>query len=134
MSFRTMHLAGMTISDIRIENDTAYIEISKATIIKNMDGAEEDTKWIGFGTLTVEELVICDDDNLPSFPCEVGSADLKDNQMTYRNETLIPIQCHGNVGITLQCQNSDQSMRFIGEKMHFDVAEHEKYVEHIKHQ
>lgn len=132
MSFRTMQFEGMTIKSIRVENDTASIEISNAIIIKNMDGAEDDTKWQGFGTLIISGLVISDENELPDFPNNLISADLKDNQMTYRNETLIPVDCHGNVGMTLQFENQDKPLKFIGEKMTFDVDEHEKYIEHIK--
>ncbi len=132
MSFRTMLFEGMIIKNIIISNDQADIQIEKGIIVKNMDGAESDTKWQGFGSLIVADLAICDDENLPDFPCIIKSADVKDNQMTYRNEALIPIECHGNVGIAIQFEGSDKIHKFIGEKMQFDVAEHEKYIEHIE--
>jgi len=132
MSFRTILFEGMIIKGIAIADDLADIQIEKAVIVKNMDGAEDDTKWQGFGSLIIEDLVICDEDDLPEFPCTIKSADVKDNQMTYRNEALIPIDCYGNVGISIQFEGSDKTYKFIGEKMQFDVAEHEKYIEHIK--
>jgi len=131
MSFRTMHFTGITVSDITIENDQADIKLEKAIIIKNMDGAEEDTQWEGFGSLIIKDLDICDDESLPNFPCLVTTADIKDNQMTYRDEVLIPIDCNGSVGITLQFEGESKPRKFIGEKMDFDVSEHEKYVKHI---
>ena len=132
MSFRTMQFAGICIKDIIIKDDQAEIQLEKGIIIKNMDGAEQDTQWEGHGSLFVEDLVICHDDDLPSFPCLATSADIKDNQMTYRDEALIPIDCNGNVGITLLLEGETTSRKFIGEKMTFDVAEHEKYVQHVK--
>ncbi|MBL7003050.1 MAG: hypothetical protein ISR69_03355 [Gammaproteobacteria bacterium] len=133
MSFRTMLFEGMTIKNIIINmDDSVEIQIDNAVIIKNMDDAVDDTKWQGYGNLIIEDTVITDEDSLPDFPATVASADIKDNQMTYRNESLIPIDCHGNVGITIQFEGQSSKHRFIGERMHFDVAEHEKYIEHVK--
>lgn len=133
MSFRTMQFAGICIKSITIKNDQVDIQLDKAVIIKNMDGAEQDTQWEGSGILIIKDLVLCDDDDLPSLPCLLKTADLKDNQMTYRDEVLIPIDCNGNVGITLVFEGETTPRKFIGEKMEFDVTEHEKYIQHIKH-
>jgi len=133
MSFRTMHFTDITVKNINIHNDQIEIQLEKATIIKNMDGADDDTQWEGFGSLIIKDLIICDDDKLPNFPCQITAADIKDNQMTYRDEVLIPIDCNGNVGITLQFKGETQPRKFIGELMQFDVSEHEKYVSHVKH-
>ncbi len=132
MSFRTMQFAGINIKNIIINNEQVEIQLDKAVIIKNMDGAEQDTQWEGYGSLIIDDLILCDDDNLPSFPCLAKTADIKDNQMTYRDEVLIPIECNGNVGITLHLEGEDQPRKFIGEKMIFDVSEHEKYIQHVK--
>ncbi len=130
MSFRTIQLSGMKISNIESDGDTASIEISYAIIIKNMDDAEQDTRWYGKALMKISELVI-DTDELPEFPATVKSADIKDNQITYRDESAIPLKTHGNVGITLQFENFDSPVKFIGEQMDFDLTEHEKYIEHI---
>ena len=126
-----MQFPDMKIKSIETDGDTARIDIDYAIIIKNMDDAEQDTRWHGKGILTVTELVI-DSDELPEFPATVRSADIKDNQITYRDEATIPIKYHGNVGITLHFENFDTPVKFIGEHMDFDVSEHEKYIEHIK--
>lgn len=126
-----MQFPGMTINAIESDGDNARIDIGYAIIIKNMDGAEQDTKWYGKGKLTISELAI-DSDDFPAFPAQVVSADIKDNQITYRDEAVIPIKYHGNVGITLRFENFDTPVRFVGEHMSFDVSEHEKYIEHIK--
>ena len=130
MSFRTMQLQGMTIGDIESDGDTATLKIDHAIIIKNMDDAEQDTKWYGHGVLTVSDLAV-DCDEFPAFPARVATADIKDNQMTYRDEVVIPIHWHGNVGITLKFEGFDQPVRFVGEHMAFDVSGNEKYIEHI---
>jgi hypothetical protein len=131
VSFRTLIFPGMTISNISSDGDQATVDIDYAIIIKNMDDAEQDTRWYGKGRLTVQDLVT-DCDDLPDFPAQVKSADIKDNQTTYRDEALIPINAHGNVGITLHFDDFDQPVKLIGERMTFDVSEHEKYIEHIK--
>lgn len=131
MSYRSMQFPGMTINQIQSDGEHATIDISYAIIIKNMDDAEQDTKWYGKGVLRVSELVI-DSDEFPAFPARVESADIKDNQITYRDEAVIPIRYHGNVGITLKFENFDTAVRFVGEHMTFDLSEHEKYIEHIK--
>ena len=130
MSYRTMHFTDMTIDNIQCDGDSAQIDIGYAIIVKNMEGAEQDTRWYGKGTLTVTDLVI-DSDEFPDFPAKVKTADIKNNQITYRNEVDFPINFHGNVGITLNFENYDQPIKFIGERMNFDVSEHEKYIEHI---
>ena len=131
MSFRTMQFPGMKINAISSDGDNAMINIDHAIIIKNMDDAEQDTRWYGKGLLNIEQLVV-DSDEYPPFPATVISADIKDNQITYRDEAVIPIRFHGNVGIALQFENFPTTVRFIGESMDFDVSEHEKYIEHIK--
>ena len=130
VSFRTMQFPGMKISNINSDGDTANIEIDYAIIIKNMDDAEQDTRWYGKGLIKISELVI-DSDEFPEFPATVKSADIKDNQITYRDESVIPIKSHGNVGITLHFENFDTPVKFIGELMDFDLSGHEKYIEHV---
>ncbi len=131
MSFRTMHFPGMTINSIDCDGDNATIDIGYAIIVKNMDDAEQDTRWYGKGQLKVTELML-DSDDLPPFPAKVSSADVKDNQITYRDEVIIPIRYHGSVGITLRFEGFEQPVKFIGEHMKFDLSEHEKYIEHIR--
>lgn len=126
-----MQFHGMKISHIESNGDTARIDIDYAIIIKNMDDAEQKTRWYGKGILMIEDLVM-ESDELPEFPATVQNADVKDNQKTYRDEVVIPIKYHGNVGITLTFENLAQPVKFIGERMSFDVSEHEKYIEHIK--
>ena len=126
-----MQFPGMKIAAIESDGESARIDIEYAIIIKNMDDAEQDTRWYGHGVLNVSELAI-DSDDLPDFPATVESADIKDNQITYRDEAVIPIKYHGNVGITLKFKDHDAPVKFIGEHMDFDVAEHEKYLEHVK--
>jgi hypothetical protein len=131
VSFRTMQFPEMIINKIDCDGDSASIEIDYAIIIKNMDDAEQDTRWHGKGLLKITELVI-DSDEYPVFPATVKSADIKDNQITFRDEMVIPIKSHGNVGITLQFENFDSPVKFIGEHMDFDLSEHEKYIEHVE--
>ncbi len=126
-----MQFHGMKINNIETDGETASIDIDYAIIIKNMDDAEQKTRWYGKGILKIEDLLLASDE-LPDFPAVVENADIKDNQMTYRDEVVIPIKYHGNVGITLKFENLHQPVKFIGERMSFDVSEHEKYIEHIK--
>lgn len=126
-----MIFPGMTISRISSDGDQATVDIDHAIIIKNMDDAVQDTRWYGKGTLKVQDLVV-DCDELPEFPARVTSADIKDNQTTYRDEAIIPIDYHGNVGITLKFNDFDLPVKLIGERMIFDLSEHEKYIEHIE--
>lgn len=120
----------MKIDNICLDGDQATLEIGYAIIIKNMDDAEQDTRWYGKGVMKVSELVL-ESDEFPEFPATVLSADIKDNQLTYRDEVAIPIKFHGNVGITLKFEHFDSPVKFIGEHMVFDLSEHEKYIEHI---
>ncbi len=131
MSFRNIQFHGMKISNIESNGDTARIDIDYAIIIKHMDDADQQTRWYGKGILQIEDLAI-ESGDLPEFPALVENADIKDNQMTYRDEVVIPIKYHGNVGITLKFENFPQPVKFIGERMSFDLSEHEKYIEHIK--
>ena len=131
MSFRTMHFPGMKIAAIDSDGDQAVIDIDYAIIVKNMDGAEQDTRWHGRGRMIVEDLAI-ESGELPDFPATVVGADIKDNQITYRDEVIIPIDFFGNVGISLRFEGLDEPLRFIGERLRFDLDGHEKYIEHIK--
>ncbi len=130
MSFRTMQFPGMKITAIESDGEQARINIDYAIIIKNMDDAEQDTRWYGKGVMQIRELAI-DSDDFPEFPATVESADVKDNQITYRDEVVIPVQYHGNVGITIKFADHDTPIKFIGEHMDFDLTGHEKYIEHI---
>lgn len=131
MSFRTMHFPGMTINSIESDGDQAIVEIGYAIIVKNMDDAQQDTRWHGKGLLKINELIV-DDEDFPEFPATVTSADIKDNQITYRDEVVIPFRFHGSVGIKLSFENTDLNVQFIGESMQFDLSDHEKYIEHIQ--
>ena len=131
MSFRTLQLPGMIVKNIQSDGDKASIEIDYAIIIKNMDDADQDTRWYGKGGFLVTELAL-DSDQLPTFPATVLSGDIKDNQTTYRDEAVVPFKYHGNVGITLHFEKFDTPVKFIGEHMQFELSEHEKYIEHIK--
>ncbi len=126
-----MQFPAMKIAAIESDGDSARIDIEYAIIIKNMDDAEQDTRWHGKGVMHITELAV-DSDDLPDFPATVSSADVKDNQITYRDEVVIPIKYHGNVGITLKFEGHDSIVKFIGEHMDFDLSEHEKYIEHVK--
>jgi hypothetical protein len=125
-----MQFPGMKISAIVSDGESARIDIEYAIIIKNMDDAQQDTRWYGNGILTINDLDI-NSDKFPSFPATVKSADIKDNQITYRDEAVIPIKYHGNVGITLQFEDFSAPVKFIGELMNFDLSEQEKYIEHL---
>ncbi len=125
-----MQFPGMKISNITCNGDIASIDIEYAIIIKNMDDAEQDTRWYGKGLIKITELII-DSENFPQFPATIKSADIKDNQITYRDESAIPMKTHGNVGITMKFENFDPAVKFIGEFMEIDLTEHEKYIEHI---
>jgi len=131
VSFRTLQFPGMIVKNIQSDGDTASIEIDYAIIIKNMDDAEQDTRWYGKGSFVVTELAI-NPDQFPAFPANVTSGDIKDNQTTYRDEAVIPFKYHGNVGITLHFENFATPVKFIGEHMQFELSDHEKYIEHIK--
>jgi hypothetical protein len=125
-----MHFPGMKIAGIDSDGDRAIIHIDYAIIVKTMDDAEQDTRWYGKGRMEIEDLVI-DSDPLQDFPATVTGADIKDNQITYRDEVIIPIDWFGNVGLTLRFEGFDPPLRFIGERMTFDLDGHEKYIEHI---
>ena len=131
MSFRSMHFPGMKISSITSDGERARIDIDYAIIVKNMDDAEQDTRWYGKGVMEITDLVI-DCDAFPDLPATVVSADIKDNAITYRDEVVIPIRFHGNTGISLTFDGLDTPVKFIGELLTFDLSEHEKYIEHIK--
>lgn len=130
MSFRTMSFPNMTIDNIVCEDDSVRIEIGYAVIVKNMEDADQDTRWYGKGVLKVSDLVIQSDQH-PNLPAQVITADIKNNQITYRDEVVIPFKYHGNVGITLKFEDFELPVKFIGEQMEFDVSGHEKYLEHI---
>jgi len=126
-----MQFPGMKIKAISNDGENATIDIDYAIIVKNMDDAEQDTRWHGKGLLSIKQLAV-ESDKYPTFPATVKSADIKDNQITYRDEAVIPIRYHGNVGITLIFEDFPFPVKFIGERMDFDVAGHEKYIEHVK--
>ena len=130
MSYRTLHFPGMTIDKIDCDGDTVLISIAYAIIIKNMEDAEQDTRWYGKGMLKVSDLAI-NSDEFPEFPAQVKSADIKNNQITYRNEAVIPMEFDGNVGITITFESLGKPVKFIGEHMGFEVSGQEKYIEHI---
>lgn len=95
-----------------------------------MDDAQSDTRWYGRGCLTIDDL-FRNPDELPTFPATLDSADIRDNQTTYRGEVSIPFEFHGNVGIILHVHGHRSPLKFFGESMSFNLSEHEKYIEHI---
>ncbi len=125
-----MSFHSMTIDNIICKGDAVRIDIGYAIIVKNMEDADQDTRWYGKGVLKISELVI-ESDQFPSLPAQVETADIKNNQITYRDEVVFPFKYHGNVGISLKFEDFDSPVKFIGEHMELDVSGHEKYLEHI---
>lgn len=121
----------MTIASIREHNDSVEIEFTHAIIVKNMDAAEEDTRWHCAGWIQIEGIEQRTGD-FPEFPAQLSGADIRDNQMIYRDEIAIPFSFHGYVGIEIRFAQSDAALKFSGEKMSLDLSGHEKYIEHIK--
>ncbi|MEE8366506.1 MAG: hypothetical protein V3R76_12015 [Gammaproteobacteria bacterium] len=130
MSVRSMQFEGMTIGAIKRDGNRVEILVEHAIIVKNMDDAQSDTRWYGRGCLTIDDL-FRNPDELPTFPATLDSADIRDNQMTYRGEISIPFEFHGNVGIILYVNGHRPPLKFFGESMSFNLSEHEKYIEHI---
>lgn len=131
LSIRTIHFGNMTIANIREQGDSVEIEFTHAFIVKNMDAAEEDTRWYSGGLIKIEgvEQKFYD---FPELPAQLSGADLRDNQMIYRDEIAIPFSIHGHVGIEMRFAESDTALKLIGEKMSLTLDGHEKYIEHIK--
>lgn len=121
----------MVVSDISYQGDNAEVRFDYAIIVKNMEAAQEDTRWYGGGLIRIEEISEQVQD-LPTFPATVESADIRDNQMTYRDEIAIPFAFHGNVGIQLRFNGDSKPVKLTGEKMSLELIGQEKYIEHIK--
>jgi len=135
MSTRNIHFKGMVVSDICYQADNAEIRFDYAIIVKNMDAAQEDTRWHGRGLIIIEDIIediIEQATDLPTLPATISSADIRDNQMTYRDEIAIPFALHGNVGIQLRFTDWPQLLKISGEKMSLELSDQEKYIEHIK--
>ncbi len=131
MSTRTIQFNHMHIVEIRHNAGGINITFSDATIIKNMDAAEEDTRWYGSGAIHIQAPVD-DNFNLPECPAVLVGADVRDNQMIYRDEVVIPFNFHGHVGIDLRFSGLDESFSIYGERISLELNGHEKYIEHIK--
>ncbi len=121
----------MTIASIREQNDIVEIEFTHAIIVKNMDAADEDTRWYGAGSIQLEDIEQRIGD-FPELPAQLNGADIRDNQMIYRDEIAIPFSFHGYVGIEIRFAQSNTALKFSGGKMSLDLRGHEKYIEHIK--
>ena len=131
MSSRNIHFKGMVVSDICYQANNAEIRFDYAIIIKNMDSAQQDTRWYGRGLILIEDIFEQTTD-LPSLPVTLTSADIRNNQMIYRDEIAIPFTIHGNVGIELNITNWPKPVKISGEKMSLELSDQEKYIEHIK--
>lgn len=121
----------MTIASIREHNDSVEIEFTHAFIVKNMDAAEEDTRWYGAGSIKLEEIEQRFGD-FPELPAQLNGADIRDNQIIYRDEIAIPFSFHGYVGLEIRFAQSNAALKLSGGKMSLDLSSHEKYIEHIK--
>lgn len=121
----------MVVKDICYQADNAEISFDYAIIVKNMDAAQEDTRWHGRGLIIIED-ILEQATNLPALPATIASADVRDNQMVYRDEIAIPFVIHGNVGIQLSFTDWPQRVKISGEKMSLELSDQEKYIEHIK--
>lgn len=131
MSIRTIQFKDMHIVGIRPHAGVIEITFDEAIIIKNMDAANEDTRWYGKGIIRIEG---SDDDDfeLPACPFDLTGADIRDNQMIYRDEVAIPFDFHGLVGLTLRFSEKNKTISIYGERMSLELDGHEKYIEHIK--
>jgi len=121
----------MVIGEIQLDRDRAEIRFDYAIIVKNMDAADEDTRWHGKGLITVDDIWQQSGD-LPDFPATLTGADIRDNQIVHRDEISIPFSFHGSVSLSLEFKDTDNKLIFAGERMSLALSGHEKYIEHIK--
>lgn len=121
----------MHIIEIRQNVDAIDITFDDAIIVKNMDAAEQDTRWYGTGTIRIESPQ-GDDFEPPECPVVLAGADVRDNQMIYRDEVAIPFNYHGHVGIVLRFTGIDKPVSIYGDRISLELNGHEKYIEHIK--
>ena len=121
----------MQIDSFLIENNSFELTFDYAVIIKNMDGAVEDSRWYCAGIIRITDLL---DNNvqLPDTPVTLLGADVCDNQMVYRNEAAIPFGYHGHVGLKMRFEADQPAVPVFGESMTLELSGHEKYIEHIK--
>ena len=130
MSTRTIQFNGMHIVEILRNADGINIVFDHAIIVKNMDAAEQDTRWYGSGVISIKLLL--EDIEIPQYPMILNGADIRDNQMIYRDEVAIPFSFHGHVGLSLRYSDSEQTVSIFGEQMSLSLSGNEKYIEHIK--
>ncbi len=131
MSTRTIQFNNMHITEIHYHKDGIDINFDDAIIVKNMDAAEQDTRWYGAGAIRVE--AIADDDfETPECPVVLVGADVRNNQMIYRDEAAIPFNFHGHVGIDLRFPGKTRPVSIYGKRLSLELRGHEKYIEHIK--
>ncbi len=130
MSTRTIQFNGMNITEIRRNADDIDIFFDHAIIVKNMDAAKEDTRWHGSGIISISSLE--EDIEFPEFPMKLAGADIRNNQMIYRDEVTIPFDFHGHVGLNMRYSGCEQTVSIFGEHMSLTLSGNEKYVEHIK--
>ena len=121
----------MQIDSFLIENNSFELTFDYAVIIKNMDGAVEDSRWYCAGKIRITDL-LNNNVELPDTPVTLLGADVCDNQMIYRNEAAIPFNYHGHVGLKLRFEGYQQPVLVFGESMTLELSGHEKYIEHIK--
>lgn len=120
----------MHIVEILRNADGINIVFDHAIIVKNMDAAEQDTRWYGSGVISIKLLL--EDIEIPQYPMILNGADIRDNQMIYRDEVAIPFSFHGHVGLSLRYSDSEQTVSIFGEQMSLSLSGNEKYIEHIK--
>ncbi len=130
MSTRTIQFNGMHIVEVQRNTDDIEFVFDHAIIVKNMDAAEQDTRWYGSGVIGIR--LLHEDIEIPQFPIVLNGADIRDNQMIYRDEVAIPFNFHGQVGLSLHYSDSEQTVSVFGEQMSLTLSGNEKYIEHIK--
>ena len=125
----------MTLERIEIVESTINIHFSETFVVKNMEGAIEDTLWRSDGLLKLNN-ILEQPDNLPDTPCTISNAEVRDNHTTFRGSVQIPFQFDGLTRFRFSIETANEtgaeSLEWFAESMSYEMVGQEKYIKHIK--
>lgn len=125
-----LELAGMTVTEMAMQEGDFRLSFTAAGLIKTMDNAQQKTRWQQSGRLIIRAAETV---HMPkqALPCTLRGGDLNDNIYVYRDSVRLPLHSHGQVGIEFVVAGDNKKLIVCGQEIEIIMQGSARYVEHL---
>lgn len=130
MDAKNIELPGSEVESIRTEGDRVILRFSRATILENMTGAQQRTKWWQAGELEFSGAELMEEP--PACPCICTGGDVGENIYTYRDMIPIPLESRGAAHCSLRFEGTERKLVVQADGVQLKMEDRPHYIAHIE--